>query len=229
MALAKKARVETVSYLEGLPKPFVARADLELHVQDRVLQAHSALLSLHSSTFATIISDLETTSGPTRPQPIVVPMTGDCSQHVLALLSFIYKMSQRIGGMPNILQEAAVQQEITDMAVPAHKYGFDKILCYCDDSLSAWAAARELPLHNFIMDWICFSEQHKLAKTLAAWELQLISSGTNNGFKFSSRLSPQSLARLIKGFEHEAKLVSSSNFWQVRFDGCPRQGNALHN
>ena len=162
-----------VSYFETLPKSFQERADLELHVEGKILPAHSALLCIHSSIFSSIISDIEATSQAMRPQAVVVPMTGDSHQNILALLAFIYKMSNSTANMPDMVRDRRARETAAQMAAPAHKYGFDDIVRYCDDSLSSWATVSHFSSSD-ITEWIAFAEDLKLEKTLAAFEVQLI-------------------------------------------------------
>ncbi|KAK9868204.1 hypothetical protein WJX84_005749 [Apatococcus fuscideae] len=145
-----------------------------------------------------------------RPKALVVPMEGDSYKGVWALLEFIYSVSRFPASMPDLVRNEAARGTAIDMIAPAHKYGFDNILRYCDDIFSSWAPTASSFSCEHIASWISFADKYKLEKTLAALELQLIHKGTDDGFQFASKLSPQSLARLLKGFEIKFKQAQAA-------------------
>ncbi len=186
------------SYFQGLPAVFADSADLELHAKGKVLKAHSALLSMHSSVFGDILLDLQKDCRPSNQQPLVVPMIDDDHESVQALLTFVYKASSSIGLTINGLTF------LWKLAAPAHKYEFKAFLSHCDTHwsrqfLSTSMSGMHLQLE--IPSRISYAEQHGLTRTLAALELLLINKGTPAGFTFAATMSHQSLARVIKGLE----------------------------
>ncbi|KAK9865152.1 hypothetical protein WJX84_006881 [Apatococcus fuscideae] len=78
-------------------------------------------------------------------------------------------MSKSTANMPDMVRDRRARETAAQMAAPAHKYGFDDIVRYCDDSLSSWATVSHFSSSD-ITEWIAFAEDLKLEKTLAAFE-----------------------------------------------------------
>ncbi len=186
-------------YFQGLPDVFADSGDLELHMEGKVLKAHSALLSMHSSVFGNILLDLKKDCHPSAQQPLVVPMIGDNLEGVQALLACIYKASSSLAPTINEIINSWL------LAAPAHKYGFTAFLSYCDVYWSMHFSGIHPSLvsmeHSSYPAFVAYAERHGLPRTLAALELLLINTGTPAGFTFAATMSPQSLARVVKGLE----------------------------
>ena len=171
------------SYFQGLPDVFADGADLELHINGTVLKAHSILLSMHSSVFGNIVTDLRKDHDAFGQHALVVPMVDDDYDSVLSLLEFIYKSSSAIG--TSLGKSSKPDDSLWRLAAPAHKYGFETLLAHCDARWSTYISAGTAkptsgPQGPFSIGCLTLKSMDS-SRTLAALELLLIKYGTPPG------------------------------------------------